>query len=384
MKANIFTKSSPGRLVKNLQGNSAFVPNSLPVKLNWTDELVGAVARAEAELGRLAGLGHRFPEPQRLVRLFLRREAELSSRIEDTHAGVRTQLLLDALPEVRDRAPGVDEVNNNFKALEFGLKSLENREVSQNLIKEMHALLLQNVRGHDMTPGKYRTVQAHIGRSHNIKQARFVPPPPYMVPDCMDAFERFIHTDSATQRVARLAMMHYQFECIHPFADGNGRIGRVLILLLMSQWKMLPLPLFNPSAFLEQNRREYYDHLMNVSVRGDWNDWIIFFANGIVDECLATIERIESLEKLRMTYQARVRTKNSPANVSKLVDELFAQPRVTLEEVRQLFDMWPASAQRYIDRLVKLKILREVTGRERNRVYLATEVVDLFSDSTAV
>jgi Fic family protein len=381
MKATLFTKSSPGKLVKNMHGDRAFVPNPLPVKVGWSDKLVDAVARAEAELGKLAGLGHRFPDPQRLVRLFLRREAELSSKIEDTHAGVRTQLLLDVVPEVREQSPDADEVNNNFRALEYGLKSLEHRDVSQSLIKEMHTLLLQNVRGHDKTPGRYRSVQAHIGRSSNIKDARFVPPPPYMVPECMDAFEKFIRTDSSTQRVLRVAMMHYQFECIHPFADGNGRIGRVLILLLMSQWKMLPLPLFNPSAFLEQNRREYYDHLMNVSTRGEWEDWIIFFADGIVEECLATIERIESLEALRITYQSRVRTKNSPANVSKLVDELFAQPRVTLDDVKQMFDTWPASAQRYIDRLVKLKILREVTGRERNRVYLATEIVDLFSES---
>lgn len=353
----------------------------MPPTLPWTEPLVDAIARAESQLGLLAGLGHRFPQPQRLVRLFLRREAELSSKIEDTFARVRTQLLADVVPELRERAPDVDEVNNNFRALEYGLKSLEHREVSQSLIKEMHTLLLQNVRGHDMTPGRYRTVQAHIGRSHNIKDARFVPPPPHLVADCMEAFEQFIRSDTRTQRVARVAMMHYQFECIHPFADGNGRIGRVLILLLMSQWKMLPLPLFNPSAFLEQSRRDYYDHLMSVSTHGEWTDWIIFFADGIVQECAATIERIEALERLRTDYQARVHTKQSPANVSKLVDELFAQPSVTLDDVRKMFNTWPASAQRYIDRLVKLKILREVTGRERNRVYLATEIVDLFSRS---
>jgi Fic family protein len=311
--------------------------------------------------------------------MFLRREAEFSSRIENTYAGVRTQLLFDVMPEVAQRSPDAAEVDNNFRALEFGLGALNNRPISQHLIKEMHQLLLMGVRGHDKTPGQYRKVQAHIGRSNRIQEARFVPPPPHAIPECMDQFERFIRDDTKVPRVARLAMSHYQFECIHPFADGNGRIGRVLILLLMCRWGMLSVPLFNPSAYFEANRREYYDRLHGVSTHGAWDEWIRFFAEGIVHESRSTIQRIESLESFRQTYQQRVRTEGSPANVSRLVDELFSQPRVVLEDVRKLFDTWPASAQRYLDRLAKLGILREVTGRSRNRVYLAQEIVDLFS-----
>jgi Fic family protein len=382
MRRSDFSKSSPGRVVRNLQGASAFVPNPLPPAIQWTNSLVELLGQAEAALGRLSGFGQRFPEPRRLVRMFLRREAELSSRIENTYAGVRTQLLFDVVPEVGKRSPDAREVDNNFRALEYGLEALAQRGITQHLIKQMHGLLLSGVRGQDMSPGRYRTVQAHIGRSTDIAKARFVPPPPHVVQECMDALERFIRDDRSVPRVARVAMTHYQFECIHPFADGNGRIGRVLILLQMCGWDMLPLPLLNPSAFLEENRRAYYDHLLSVSTDGEWLGWIGFFARGIVDECADTISRLEALESLRRSYQERVRTKGSPANLSRLVDELFGQPRFTLDDVRRMFDTWPASAQRYIDRLLKLRITREVSGRQRNRIYLAHEVVDLFSTST--
>jgi Fic family protein len=374
-----FSKASRGSLVKNLEGHWTFVPDPLPFRLNWTDGLVDVVSRAEAGLGRLSGLGHKFPDPQRLVRMFLRREAELSSRIENTYAGVRTQLLFDVVPEVRERAPDAQEVDNNFRALELGLAVSAERGISQHLIRQVHQVLLRGVRGHDRTPGEYRKVQAHIGRSTRIDEARFVPPPPHLVPECMGHLERFMRDDKSVPRVARLAMAHYQFECIHPFADGNGRIGRVLILILMQQWGMLPLPLFNPSAYLENRRRAYYDHLLDVSTHGAWSDWIEFFAEGLVQESASAVARIEALESLRQAYQARVRTKGSPANLRKFVDELFARPRVTVDDVRRLFGTWPASAQRYIDRLVKMKILREVTGGKRGRVYLAQEIVDLFS-----
>lgn len=384
MEPSDFTQDAPGTLRKNLDGNWTFVPNPLPPHVAWTDRLVSAIADAESALGRLSGLGQKFPRPKRLVRLFLRREAELSSRIENTFAGVRTQLLFKLLPDVRENAPDVLEVENNFRALEFGLKAIEDRCISSHLIRQMHQVLLRNVRGQDKTPGGFRKVQAHIGRTGDIREARFVPPPPLELPHCMDALERFIAQKHTTPRVARLAMIHYQFEAIHPFADGNGRIGRVLILLLMCQSGMLPLPLFNPSAYLETHRSEYYDHLLAVSQRGAWADWIEFFSAGIRQECLNTNRRIEALEDLRQAYQDKIRASRSSAKLTKLVDELFGRPRLRLEDVTRMLDVWPPSAQRYLDKLQALGILREVTGGSRNRVYLATEIVDLFSTNASL
>lgn len=280
MRAEEFTGSSSGRLVRNLDGNLAFIPHPLPPPLEWTNALVSVVSEAEAALGRLSGLGDKFPRPQRLVRLFLRREAELSSRIENTYAGVRTQLLFKSVPEVLGKSPDVIEVDNNFRAIEFGLKAIKNRPLSVGLIKEMHQILLRGTTGEESKPGEFRRVQAHIGSSRDIRAARFVPAPPHAITDCMDALATYMAEDTTIPRVARLALIHYQFEAIHPFEDGNGRIGRVLILLLMSKFGMLPLPLFNPSAYLEQNRRAYYDHLLDVSQRGEWAGWIEFLSRG--------------------------------------------------------------------------------------------------------
>lgn len=379
MNPSDFKKNAAGVLQKNLDGHWSFVPNPLPAKIGWSDRLVSALSTAESALGRLSGLGQKFPRPQRLVRLFLRREAELSSRIENTYAGIRTQLLFKLMPEVQQNAPDVVEVENNFRALEFGLKAIEDRSVTSHLIKQMHQLLMKGVRGHDMTPGEFRKVQAHIGRNNDIRQARFVPPPPHVVSDCMEQLERFIRDDHTVPRVARLAMIHYQFEAIHPFADGNGRIGRVLILLLMCKMGLLPLPIFNPSAYLESHRKEYYDHLLSVSQEGAWAEWIEFFSEGIEQECLETSQRIEALENLRQLYQEKVHATRSSTKLTKLVDELFGHPRVQLEDVVRMLKIWPASAQRYLDKLVSLGILREVTGSSRNRIYLAHKIVDLFS-----
>ncbi len=380
MEITRFTDTAPGDLQKNLDGNWTFVPHSLPGQVVWTDRLVSAIGEAESALGRLSGLGKKFPRPKRLVRLFLRREAEFSSRIENTYAGVQTQLLFQVMPEIKETAPDVQEVENNFRALEFGIKSIQQgRPISTGLIRQMHAILLRDVRGHDKTPGEYRRIQAHIGRSSDIRTARFVPVPPHSIVDCMDQLATFIASDQTMPRVARLAMMHYQFEAIHPFADGNGRIGRVLIMLMMLQTDMLPLPILNPSAYLEAHRAEYYDHLLEISERGTWAEWIEFFSLGITQECKDTSRRLEAMETLRQSYQEKVRTTRSSAKLTKFVDELFGRPRVRLEDVAKMLDVWPASAQRFIDRLVELDILREMTGERRNRVYLAHKIVDQFS-----
>jgi len=197
----------------------------------------------------------------------------------------------------------------------------------------------------------------------------------------MEQLERFVESDTAVPRIARLAMIHYQFEAIHPFADGNGRIGRVLVLLIMCKSGLLPLPLFNPSASLERERATYYDHLMHVSQRGAWGPWIEFFARGVTEECSQTTQRVEALEELRSSYQAKVRTTRTSAKLTQLVDELFGRPRISLEDAQKMLDFGPKSAQRLIDRLLKLRIIREVTGRKRNRVYLADGIVSMFATS---
>lgn len=380
MDTAAFTSAMPGELIKNLQGQWTFVPAPLPGRLQWTNSLVKTLADASAVLGQLQSMTHwKFLDPRRLLRLFLRREAELSSRIENTYARVQTLLLYEKLPAIEEKAPDVREVENNFKALEYGLAAVEHRPISLGLIKEMHQILLQGVRGDDHTPGQFRQVQAHIGRSNKIEEARFVPPPHHEVEPSMRELERYIQQPDDLPALVRLAMVHYQFEAIHPFSDGNGRIGRVLILMLMSTEGVLRTPLLNPSAPLERQRREYYDHLLAVSQRGAWSEWVEFVIRGIADEALATIDRIQRLEVLRQRYLDQLSAVRASPLAAKLVDRLFAEPSVTLQQVAEVLQTSKPSAQKLIDRFMGAGILRETTGQQRNRVYLAQEIVDQLS-----
>ena len=321
----------------------------------------------------------RLFHPERLVRMFLRREAELSSRIENTFARVQTLLLFGQIPAIERETPDVREVDNNFRALEFGLASVPHRPLSGGLIREMHEILLRGVRGHDRTPGTFRRVQAHIGRSNRIEEARFVPAPPNAIESCMRDLERYLAERGSLPALVRVAMIHYQFEAIHPFADGNGRIGRVLILLMLCGEGVLAAPLLNPSAHLERQRRAYYDHLLDVSQRGEWGAWITFFLRGVADEAVDAARRVERLETLRETYYQRVRTARASALLPTLIDHLFTEPSVTLPSVCAFLAIGQRSGQNLIDRLVGAGILRETTGQRRNRVYLAQEVVDVFA-----
>lgn len=372
----------PGELVKNLDGNWSYVPNALPPILDWPYDLFVAIHDAAVALSRLDGLGRRLPNPQRLVRMFLRREAELSSRIENTYASVKDLLLF---PDREKVPPSSDvlEVNNNFLTLEFAIASAESRDLTTGLIKEMHAMLLRGVRGHDKTPGRFRTVQAHIGRTERIDDARFVPAPPHAIDGCMADLERYLGHDDKLFPIVRAALVHYQFETIHPFADGNGRVGRVLLLLQLIKEKVLCAPLLNPSAQLERHRRAYYDGLLNVSQQGDWSGWIRFFVSGLAEEAADAAARIESFETLREQYHRQVATPRASALLPQLVDQLLIDPAITNARTMQLFGITSPSAQNLLDRLTDLGILQEVTGRPRHRIYMAQGVIDLFSDDVS-
>jgi Fic family protein len=310
--------------------------------------------------------------------MFLRREAELSSLIENTFAPVQSMLLFEQLPAVEREVPSVREVHNNFQVLEFAISG-GNRKITCSLIREMHAILLRGVRGSDKTPGKFRTTQAHIGTTQNIAQARFVPTPPHAIDSCMESLEKYLNKRDELPAVVRAGLAHYQFEAIHPFADGNGRVGRALLMLQLVRESVLPAPLLNPSAQLESHRQEYYDCLLGVSQRGQWAQWIEFFARSIADEAADAVLRIGRLESLRARYHQAVRKPRASALLPRLVDELFAQPSMTIRQTAELLHVTQPAAYQLLQRLIDAKIVREITGRPRNRVYLASEIVDLFS-----
>ncbi len=384
MERSDFGDAAPGRLVRNLSGQLSFVPAPLPGRFAWTDRLVRNVTAAGQSLGQLAGLGRRMPNPQRLLRMFLRREAEFSSRIEQTFAGVRALLLFEHLPGAgADDAPAVIEVANNYRVLEAACGQAVHGPLSATTIRRMHGMLFEGLgdKGGGRA-GEYRAVPNFIGNSPRIEDARYVPPPPGDVPACMDGLVRFVNTPGDLPTVVRCAMAHYQFEAIHPFFDGNGRIGRVLVLSMLSREGVLPVPLINPSAELERRRREYYDGLLDVTRRGEWATWIEFFAGCVEREADDACRRLIRLDALRDAYRGQFAAARTSALLLRLVDELFADPAVTVRDASNRLGINSTNAQRLVDKLVAGGMLQEVTGQQRNRVYMAQAIVDVFASPT--
>ncbi|MBI3450764.1 MAG: Fic family protein, partial [Acidobacteria bacterium] len=262
--------SPPGRKIRTPEGYAAFVPAPLPPDLIWTPALVSALSTADRSIGRLAGEGGRLPNPHLLIRPFVRREAVLSSRIEGTRATLGELLAAEA-GAVSDRSPDdLREVANYVAALERGVKLLQKLPLSLRLVRNLHGTLMQGVRGNQATPGEFRRSQNWIGApGADASRATYVPPPPDEMMTCLGAWEKFLH-DRSLPPLVHVALAHYQFEAIHPFLDGNGRVGRLMITLFLIERSILPAPLLYLSAFFEATRRDYYDHLRSVSERGAW------------------------------------------------------------------------------------------------------------------
>lgn len=370
-----FATDAPGSLVDIGGGFVAFVANPLPPTIEWTSALVSALSAADQALGQLAGVGRTLPNPHLLIRPFLQKEAVLSSRIEGTRASLADLLLFDlessaAEPEVTD----VREVRNYVLALEHGLRRVEELPVGTRLLCELHEILLDGVRGAGGA-GELRRLQVHIGKSQRMSEATFIPAPANEIPQLLGALERFIHEEPGLPALIRLALTHYQFEAIHPFHDGNGRIGRLLISLLLCTERLLPQPLLYLSAYFEKNREEYYRTLREVSTQGHWSQWLVYFLEGVRQQSLDAIATANRLAALRSEFHARLHTPRATGLLHKLVDALFVTPATTIPQAAALLDVTYRSAQQNVDRLVKAEILREVTGQRRNRIFISDEII---------
>lgn len=379
MKLDDFLKSAPGHLVKTSQGYWAFLPDPLPPKLTWSDALVTVHTEAERELARLSLAGRDFPHPHILTRPFIRNEAVISSRIEGTRATLEDIYSYEA-GQMSFMEPNSDthEVYNYVKALDHGLKRVETLPVSLRLIRELHEKLMEGVRGDILTPGAFRRSQNWIGPAGcTLETAVYVPPPVDKMHDALGAMEKFIHASSGLPALTRIGLIHYHFEAIHPFLDGNGRVGRLLVSLLLCQWDLLPSPLLYLSAFFERNRGEYYDRLLAVSQRGEWEDWLSFFLTGVCDQSREAALRVEDLQGLRRRYHAQLAGRRSARRLAEVVDFLIGNPIFSVRSLQSglgLVDF--KTVQRYVDDLEEAGILREVTGRRRDRLYRADAVFD--------
>lgn len=369
-------------VVRAPTGYWAFVPPPLPPDLTFDAELVAAMSQADQGIGLLAGAGGWLPNPHLLIRPFLRREAVLSSRIEGTVATVTDLVLFEVSAETESRTPDVREVANYVVALERALRPDRVLPLSKRLVRDLHRDLMTGVRGEHMTPGEFRTSQNWIGPPNcSLDEATFVPPPVEEMRGCLDAFESYLHASSDLPSLVRLALIHYQFEAIHPFLDGNGRVGRLLITLLLHEWQLLPQPLLYLSAYFERRRDEYYERLLAVSMEGAWVPWIRFFLEGIAEQCTDAVQRAQRLFALRERYHRDLHATRTSALPLRLVDHLFERPATTIGQAAGVLDVTWRAASLNVDKLVDAGILREATGRERNRIFVAQEILDLLKDA---
>ncbi|MBM4287548.1 MAG: Fic family protein [Deltaproteobacteria bacterium] len=387
MNPERFRQSPAGRLLQVGQGETAywaFVPIPLPPDLSPDKRLVRTLSDADRALGELAGLGRTMPNPHLLIAPFIRREAVLSSRIEGTQADLTDLYAYEAgqLPlftEVKPPPPEADvkEVGNYVRAMEYGLKRLDTLPVSLRLLRELHARLMEGVRGEHATPGEFRRSQNWIGRPGcTIQDAEFVPPPVPEMQEALDAFEKYLHAEDTYPPLIRLAFIHYQFEAIHPFLDGNGRIGRLAITLLLVNWDLLPLPLLYLSAFFEKHRQDYYDLLLGVSQQGAWPQWVDFFLRGVAEQARDAGQRAKRLQDLQEEWRARLLKGRASPLLLRLADSLFASPILTIPQVQHSLRITYRSAKQNVEKLVNLGILRQAGEPSYGKSFIARDILE--------
>jgi Fic family protein len=391
MDPDRFRDSPSGQIVRIGQGEAAyqaFVPNPLPPDIPPDWDLGRRLSDADRALSELAGVGRTMPNPHLLIGPFMRREAVLSSRIEGTQAEIADlyayevgQLPLPGMEPAPSEAD-VREVLNYVRALEYGLERLNTLPVSLRLIRELHERLLAGVRGEHATPGEFRTRQNWIGApSCLLKDASFVPPPVPHMHDALDHLEKYLHSQGAHPPLVRLAFVHYQFEAIHPFVDGNGRIGRLLLSLLMVEWKLMPLPLLYLSAYFHRQRQNYYDLLTAVSESGAWRDWILFFLEGVHGQAQDAILRAKRLQDLQTEWRQRLLRPRGSALPLRLSESLFASPVVTIPEAQRILGVTYPSAQHNVRELEAVGILQQLGEARYGKTFIATEILQIIGES---
>ena len=363
-----------GELVPTIEGERAFVPAPLPRELDLSPRLVYLLDEASRAVASLSGIGETIQNPHLLIRPLVRREALLSSRIEGTVASLSDVFSHETS---RNRMPSddVQEVLNYIKALEHGIERLDRLPISFRLVNETHERLMMGVRGGEKRPGEFRTGQVWIGApGSSIRNARFVPPPPDMLRDLFLDWENFVNEPLEMPPLVRCALMHYQFESIHPYSDGNGRIGRLLIILYLAKSGVLSTPLLYLSAYFERDRQRYYDELFNVSATGHWERWLGYFLEGVIQEAHDARARIRRIRELHDGYRETLQARRATASDFRLLDELFASPFITVRNASDFLELSVAGARGVLNRLDSAGIITVYPGIWP-RTYFAPEVL---------
>jgi len=357
----------------------ALVPAPLPPRIEWNSSLLAVLSRADRAVGRLAGEGRRLPNPHLLIRPFIRREAVLSSRIEGTQATLGELLASEAGAAVERSPADLREVANYVVALEYGVERLRDLPLSLRLVKELHEKLMGGVRGNAATPGQFRRTQTWIGPAGcTLAEATYIPPPADRLMECLGAWETFLHDDSVPPLV-QAAMAHSQFEAIHPFLDGNGRVGRLLTTLLLVEKGVLPAPLMYLSAFFEATRQEYYARLLAVTQDGAWEEWLDYFLGGVENQAQDALSRIQRVEELMLQLRASLAT--AASRIPERALGLFMEnPFWTVNKMAERLGVAFTTTQRALSQLQSAGIVVLTTEAKRNRVYCAQAILEILEE----
>ncbi len=373
------TTQRSGQFIKQLKGVNqykAFIPNALPFNITNDLQLQDLLSKANLALGRLDGIAETLPEVNFFIFMYVRKEATLSSQIEGTQATFTD--VLKAEVNIEENNKDVDEIINYISAMNYGLDRLKTLPLSLRLIKEIHEKLLVGVRGKNKNPGNFRTTQNWIGGA-TIETASFVPPPSNEIMGLLGNLESFLHDKSFIPTLIKIGLVHYQFETIHPFLDGNGRIGRLLITFYLCQQGALKKPLLYLSEFFLKNRREYYDKLENVQSKDDIEGWLKFFLTGIAQTSENALKTATRILKLKEQDTFRISSLGRTTEKGMIVlSHLYTSPYVRVKDIEHITGLKNPNALLLVSRLMKLGILKEVTGKSRNRIFLYENYVRIF------
>jgi Fic family protein len=370
-----------GKYITQLKGNAeykAFVPALLPYEIKLDHTLNGLLSKADQALGRLDGIAEILPDVDFFILMYMRKEATLSSQVEGTQATFSDLLKAEARIEDTEIHKDVDEIVNYINAMNSGLKRLETLPLSLRLIKEIHKTLLHGVRGEWKTPGEFRTSQNWVGGS-TIETASFIPPPAHELSALLGNLENFLHDTSPMPILIKTGVAHSQFENIHPFLDGNGRIGRLLITFYLCQQKVLQRPLLYISEYFKQHRQAYYDKLHAVHEKGDIEGWLKFFLEGVAITSNKAIETARKILQLKnLDHQKIMKLGRSAEKGTMLLSRLYKMPLVRVKDVEKITELKNPNALTLVSKFVKYGILEEITGQKRNRVFMYKRYVKLF------
>lgn len=378
-----FTSTRTGNIAKQLTGYFAFIPKPLPPapQLALDSEMVQLLSDADRSLGRLNGLAGIISDPDLFVYLYIRKEALLSSQIEGTQCSLE-DVLGDPNPSVREE--DLEKISNYVRAMNQGLERLKDFPISLRLIRELHAVLLQGVRGSSKTPGEFRTSQNWIGNPGATPEtAEFVPPPPHEILSMMSALEKYLHSDDGLPPLIRAALAHAQFETIHPFLDGNGRLGRLLITFLLCGWGVMDKPLLYLSYFFKSNRSEYYARLMGVRTKGDWESWVKFFLRGVAETSKMASQAAIEIHQLHQSDLIKIQTLRSQGMAMKVFQAFCRFPVSTVPGlVREIQGSNQQTVNRAVHQLIDAGILKQVDQNRRNRKFVYIRYLEILRRDT--